>query len=76
MKLPGGAVVRTLCVTAGGTGLILGQGTKISYVVWAWPKKKTKKKREKQENQDTVRIRKTKSCYYQTYFKRMVKENT
>ena len=47
MKLPGGPVVRTLCVTAGGTGLILGQGTKISYVVWAWPKKKTKKKKGK-----------------------------
>ena len=57
--------------------------------VWSWvrelrspmlcghgPKKRQKKKREKQENQDTVRIRKTKSCYYQTYFKRMVKENT
>ena len=46
VKFPGGPVVRILCFTAGGTGLIPGQGTKISYVVWAWPKTKTKKNKK------------------------------
>ena len=59
-----------------GTGLIPCQGTKISYVVWAWPKTKTKKKKRNNRKIRTLSEEGKLSCYYHTYFKRMVKENT
>ena len=40
---PGGPVLRLLASTAGGEGLIPGQGTKVLYAVWCGQNKQTKK---------------------------------